>query len=612
MTMRVADPVRPRRATGATVVLLGAVGVLVAAFFQLQVVGRSEFELKSRDNRLRPITIPPARGAIYDRRGRVLADNVPGYSLSLLPSPVDSARATLERLASYLALDSADVEAHLGRFGRRPQSALVIADNLSFEQVAAIEERRPEFRHTVIDTHPRRRYPSGPAIGHVIGYVGEISEDELESESFQDYDAGRIIGRQGIERQYEASLGGTPGVRYVEVNARNMIVSEFGGKSTVEAVTGTDMILGLDLTLQEYADSIFPEGMRGGLVALDPVNGEVLALYSYPTFDPNLFIGGISTDNWTRLRDDPDRPLLNRVTTALYPAGSTWKLVMATLAMRDGSLGIGSVMPTSCNGALQYGRRAFRCWKPNGHHVLDLSGAIKESCNVFFYQVGLRLGLDPLLEGVNSLGFNSATGIDLPTETSSRFPVTRAWYDERFGPRGWTESVILNLSIGQGETEQTLLRMAQFYSALALGESPVIPHLIRNEALDQRRESWTLNLPEERRLELLGALKRVVNEPGGTAYGSRLQNWTAAGKTGTAQNPHGDPHSWFVGFAPAEAPRIVIAVIVEQGHPDNQRSLAVPMANQIMNRFLELEGVEPNPPLPIPRRVVIPLDTADE
>ncbi|MEN8145034.1 MAG: penicillin-binding protein 2 [Gemmatimonadota bacterium] len=610
--MRVADPVRPRRAAGATAVLLGVIGILVAAFFQLQVVGRSEFELRSRDNRLRPITIPPARGAIYDRRGRVLADNVPGYSISLLPGPVDSARATLQRLASYLALDSADVEAHLTRFRRHPQSALVVSDNLSFEQVAAIEERRPEFRHTVIDTHPRRRYPSGQAIGHVIGYVGEISEDELDSAPFLDYDAGRIIGRQGIERQYEASLGGTPGMRYVEVNARNMIVSEFGGQSTVEALTGTDLVLGLDLTLQEYADSIFPEGRRGGLVALDPTNGEVLALYSHPTFDPNLFIGGISTDDWSRLRDDPDRPLLNRVTTALYPAGSTWKLVMATLGMRDAGLGIGSVMPTACGGALQYGRRSFRCWKPSGHGILDLSGAIKESCNVFFYQVGLRIGLDPLLEGVNSLGFNNPTGIDLPSETSSRFPVSREWYDTRFGPRGWTESVILNLSIGQGETEQTLLRMAQFYSALALGESPVIPHLIRNESLDQRRESWTLGLPEERRLELLGALKRVVNEPGGTAYGSRLADWTAAGKTGTAQNPHGEPHSWFVGFAPLEAPRIVIAAIVEQGHPDNQASLAVPLATKVMNRFLELEEVEPNPPLPIPTRVSLPLAAADE
>ncbi|MEE9207984.1 MAG: penicillin-binding protein 2 [Gemmatimonadota bacterium] len=610
--MREADSVRPRRAAGATVVLFAAIGILVASFYQLQVVGRSDFELRSRDNRLRPITIPPARGAIYDRRGRVLADNVPGYSISLLPSPVDSARATLERLASYLALDSADIEAHLSRLRRRPQSALVIDDNLSFDQVAAIEERRPDFRHTVIETHPRRRYPSGPAIGHVIGYVGEISEAELESESFQDYDAGRIIGRQGIERQYEASLGGTPGVRYVEVNARNMIVSEFGPQSTVEAITGSDLVLGLDLTLQEYADSIFPQGMRGGLVAIEPGTGEVLALYSRPTFDPNLFIGGISTDDWTRLRDDPDRPLLNRVTTALYPAGSTWKLILATLGMRSGVLSIGSRMPTSCDGTLQYGRRAFRCWKATGHHVLDLSGAIKESCNVFFYQVGLRLGLDPLLAGVNSLGFNSPTGIDLPTETSPRFPASREWYDERFGPRGWTESVILNLSIGQGETEQTLLRMAQFYSALVTGDSPVVPHLMRNEALEQKRESWTLDLPEERRLELLNALKRVVNEPGGTAYGSRLRDWTSAGKTGTAQNPHGAPHSWFVGFAPFEAPRIVVAAIVEQGHPDNQSSLAVPLANRIMNRFLELEGVEPNPPLPIPRPVILPLDTVDE
>ena len=267
-------------------------------------------------------------------------------------------------------------------------------------------------------------------------------------------------------------------------------------------------------------------------------------------------------------------------------------------------VGIDTYMPTSCRGALQFGRRAFRCWKPEGHGPLDLSGAIKESCNVYFYQLGMRLGLDPLLSGVDGLGFNRTTGVDIPGEMSGRFPPSRDWYDRRFGRRGWTEAVVLNLSIGQGETEMTLIRMAQFYAALALGQRPVVPHLLQSEALQEVREDWSLDLPEPRRRELLRGLRRVVNEPGGTAYFYRPLEWTLAGKTGTAQNPHGEPHSWFVGFAPADDPRIVIAAIVENGHPDDQTSRAVPFAVQVVSRYLQLEGIPPDrvieAPAPIP------------
>ncbi len=602
MPARMTDPPRPyraRRARVAKLLLWGVVAILVAAFFRLQVIGAGEYRLRSEENRLRAIPIPPARGAIYDRRGRLLAENIPGYSLSILPSGPDSARATLERLSPYVGLTERDVELLIEKYRRLPQLPLLVRDDLAFEQVAAIEQRRPQFRLVVIDTHPRRRYPSGPSAGHVIGYVAEISETELDRPEFSGYEAGRVVGKKGIERQYESTLAGVPGVRYVEVNARGSIVSEFGPRPSVAAVPGEDLVLSLDLALQELADSIFPVDHRGGALAVDPRNGEVLLLYSHPTFDPNLFIGGISPEEWARLRDDPAQPLLNRATSALYPPGSTWKLVLATLALRSGIASIDSRMPNSCRGALRYGDRPFRCWRPEGHGSLDMSGAIKESCNVFFYQLGLRMGLDRLLAGVDGLGFNTVTGIDLPSELAGRFPPSRDWYDQRFGSRGWTEAVTLNLSIGQGETEQSLLRMADFYAALALGDSPVVPHLRRSESLDNRRASWSLELPEARRQELIQALTRVVNEAGGTAYWHRPRDWTMAGKTGTAQNPHGEPHSWFVGFAPAEDPRILVVAIVESGHPDNQTSLAVPFASQIVQRYLRLEGVPPTTSPPV-------------
>jgi penicillin-binding protein 2 len=283
------------------------------------------------------------------------------------------------------------------------------------------------------------------------------------------------------------------------------------------------------------------------------------------------------------------------VSTAGYEPGSTWKLVISTVGMRTGSLSIDTYMPHVCRGGLAYGNRVFRCWNPSGHGGLDLSGAIKGSCNVYFYQAGQRIGLDALTSEVAKLGFGERTGIDLPFETPGVFPHSRAYFDERYGRRGWTESVVWNLAIGQGENKQSLLRMASFYSALATGQSPVRPHLARDENLARNRMEWSLGLPDANRLALVGAMQRVVNEPGGTANRFRLGPWTLAGKTGTAQNPQGAPHSWFVGFAPAYDPRIVIAAIVEQGHPDGTVSLAVPYASALVNRYLELIDLPAEP-----------------
>lgn len=567
--------------------LLGALLLLLAAFFRLQVIGSSEFVLRSQENRLRAITVPAPRGTIYDRHGRVVAENVPGYSISLLPGSPDTLRATLDRLAPYLNLDEERIERLLAKHRRFPNQPLVVRDDASFAEVSAIEERRPDFPRTVVEMRPRRHYPAGRAIAHLAGYVGEISEAELERAAYAEYEPGRIVGKDGLERQYEGSLSGVPGVRFVEVSALGSIVRDFGPRAAIDVEPGADLTLGLDLALQQFADSIFPEGMRGGVVALDPRSGEVLVLYSHPTFDPNEFIGGIELSLWRSLQDDPAKPLLNRVSTSAYPPGSTFKLVVASTGMRRGQLAIGSYMSTSCFGAFGYGNRLFRCWKAGGHGPLDLAGAVTQSCNVYFYQAGMRLGLDALMEGAETYRFGRPTGIDLPYETPGAFPVSRQWYDERYGERGWTESVVLNLAIGQGENQQSLLRMAQFYTALATGKPPIVPHIARSEVLADRREAWELGLSELQRSQLVEALRAVVNEPRGTAYPYRSRRWEMAGKTGTAQNPHGAPHSWFIGFAPVDEPEIVIAAIVEFGHPDNQVSLAVPFAIRIAERYLD-------------------------
>jgi len=593
---------RRQRGRIAALCLFVALGILAAAFFRLQVISGAQYALRSEENRFRAITVPAPRGTIYDRNGRVVAENVPGYVISVLPGPRDTIAATLDRLAVPLGIGPELREELIGRNRQRPNEPLVVRDNATFEQVSYVEQRRPEFRRVVVESHPRRRYPMGREVAHMIGYVGEISPQELLEPRYESYEPGRIVGKAGLELEYESTLGGTPGVRYVEVNALGSIVRDDIARGT-PATPGRDLQLGIDLELQALASRTFPDTLRGGVVAIDPATGEVLVLYSHPTFDPNAFIGGIPTDLWRELNEDPAQPLYNRVSTAGYPPGSTWKLVMSTVGMRTGDLTIDSYMPHICTGGLTYGNRYFRCWNPAGHGGQTLAGAIKVSCNVYFYQAGERIGLDALLGTVPQLGFGGRTGIDLPYETQGRFPESRAWFDDRYGPRGWTESVVWNLAIGQGENQQSLLRMASFYTALATGESPIRPHLARDENLAARRADWTLGLPEARRTELLDAMTRVVNEQGGTAYRFRLADWALAGKTGTAQNPQGAPHSWFVGFAPARAPRIVIAAIVEHGHPDGTTSLAVPYAAGIVEAYLRSIG-EPPEPGRAPRPVV--------
>lgn len=576
-----------RRARGARAVLIVAFLLLTGAFFRLQILHSSSYELRSERNRLRAITVPAPRGTMYDRNGRVVAENVPGYSVSLLPGREDTVRATLERLAPVLGFSQEEQDALMKKYRALPQRPLLVSDDATFGQVSSIEERRPEFRRVVVDMRPRRRYPDGRVVAHVVGYVGEISEAELQEPEFAGYDAGRIVGKAGLEREYEDTLGGEPGVRYVEVNALGGIVRELGPAPAVKPVPGHDLKLSLDMNLQDYADSIFPPGHKGGVVGLDPHTGGVLLFYSHPTFDPDDFVGGVDPTTWEALRTDSAKPLLNRVTGAVYPPGSTWKPVVSVMAMRRGLVSIGDHMDIPCRGSLRYGDRVWRCWKPDGHGSLDLAGAIEQSCDVYFYQLGMKLGLDAMMEGARRMHFGEPTGIDLPHEASGYFPTSRQWYDKRYGPRGWTDAVVLNLAIGQGENQESLLQNAVFYVALATGRRPIVPHLVQSRALEQRRVDWSLDIPDAKRRQIVGALIGVVNDPDGTAHAWRLHRWTMAGKTGTAQNPHGAPHSWFVGFAPAHDPDIVVAALVENGHPDNSTSLAVPYVSAIIRRYLE-------------------------
>ncbi len=558
-------------------------GALIAQFFRIQILKHTTYALRSDENRIRALPIPAARGTIYDREGRVLAESVPGYSISVLPLSIDSLRVALDSLAAILELSEEKVDRLMAAYRQHPNQPVTVESDASFAEVSAIEERRAYLPGgIVIATAPKRHYRWGPLLAHVIGYVGEISDEELGRPEFAGYEPGRVIGQTGVEQVYERRLAGVPGIRYVEVNALGRLVGEFRGRKPVPAVPGRDLFLNIDLDLQTRAAELFPDTAAGAVVAIDPRDGAVLAMYSSPSFDPNMFVGKFDPEEWRKLNSDPGRPLFNRAISATYAPGSVFKLVVAAVAMAEGEADPDTYMPIPCRGALQYGNRVFKDWKPSGHGALDLIGAIRESCDVYFYQLGIKLTLERLLADVPRLGFGRPTGIDLPSEAAGVFPPDTSWYTRRYGRSGWTSAAVLNLAIGQGENAQTPLKLAQFYAALATDGTLPTPRVARDGPIAE--PAGRVPLDASQLAALKGALVQVVNEPTGTARGSRLRRWTLAGKTGTAQNPHGEDHAWFVGFAPAEDPQILAVAIVEGG--GHGSSAAAPIVSRLIDFYL--------------------------
>ncbi|HEX8693449.1 MAG TPA: penicillin-binding protein 2 [Longimicrobium sp.] len=585
---------RALQAAGAIVLTLGTLG---AAFFRTQVLRNSEFELRAEDNRFRVLPLAAPRGAVLDRDGRVIAETIIGYSLSLEPGPADSLRARLAPVAAVMGLDEARLQELEEWALRHPDEPVPISQNLTFEQVSWLEERAGRIPRLRLQSHPVRRYPAGPAVAHLVGYVGEIDDRELESEEFRGYRSGQNVGKSGVERQFERTLGGRLGARYVEVDARGKVVRRFGEELTEAPQPGGDVRLTLDLDLQRYAHEIWPKDKRGAVVAMIPSTGEILALYSAPNYDPNLLVGGIPREVWRQLNTDPGRPLLNRAASGTYPPGSTWKLATALVGLERGVITPQEVLPISCTGGMAYAGRYSRCWKREGHGPQDLIRAIANSCNVYFYQLGIRLTLDVLSREGTRLGFSRRTGIDLPGEKSGRFPTGKEWYVRRFGWKP-TPSEVMSLAIGQGPNDQTPLRMAQFFSALAGDGTARAPHL-RLDAqapveTDLRVSRPTLEAVRE-------GMARVIEE-GGTAHAVELARWRLYGKTGTSQNTADPkkPHGWFTGFAGPRngAPEIVVAVIVEFG--ESGSGSAAPIGAKLADFYLNRKHGFPTPPLPAP------------
>ncbi len=572
-----------RRGRLSSLLVTGIMAVLATAFFRTQVLDFQQYALRSEENRLREVPLPAPRGQILDRHGEVIADNIPGYTVSLVSPGPDSLAAVLTRLSSIVPLSSDRIAAAVARLKRDRARPVVLFSDASFDEVSVLEEHRIDFPSLIIQAAPKRYYPDGAAVAGLVGYTGEISDAELNLPAYSDYEAGQQVGKGGLEREYEAQLRGREGSRFVEFDARGRVVRETGARPDLPPESGPPLQTNIDLDLQRFAANYFGDSIEGGVVVMEPKTGAVLALVSAPSFDPNRFIGGIPSDYWKQLQEDPRHPLYNKAIQGTYPPGSTFKLATAVLALEQGLVTMDSRMPAPCTGGYLFGSRYFRCWDHAGHGSLTLAEAIAKSCDVYFYQLGLKLTIANFLAGGVGLHFDDRSGIDLPNESRPAWPVNTAYLDRKYGPTGWTNATTLNLAIGQGENSQTVVNMARFYTALATDGYAATPSIAKREV---HREK-IIDLPPEQMAQLRDALASVVSSRG-TAASAQLKGIPIAGKTGSAQNgAHTD--AWFVGFAPEDNPQIVVSVLLVAGE---HGSLAARVASKIFEHYLKRPVIE--------------------
>jgi penicillin-binding protein 2 len=596
-------------------ILMGFLVISVLVFglrlFFLQVIKASYYKRISDENRIQPVFLSAPRGIIKDRNGKVITANRYSYTVFLIPSEAKNLDILSEKLAPILNLDHFTLKDKLQAGWAKKYEPIKLKKDVDFQTICAIEEQSQDLPGVIYQVEQSRSYPDCHWAGHVLGYIKELSKQELSlgstssrGESSLDdsasiksapgenrgYRLGGYIGREGVEKQYDDLLRGKDGMSFLEVTAAGKILGPLEDKEPDLPTKGADMKLTIDLDLQAEAESALTTYESGAVVALDPQNGEILTLVSKPGFDANLLSGALSPQDWKEISQNPLHPLLSRTIQATYPPGSTIKLLTAGAAL-ESKLANRDTYFSPCFGSYFFGNRSFHCWRPEGHGRLNLVQAIVQSCDVYFYQLGLRVGLERWSRYAKLCGFGEKTGVDLPQEAKGFVP-SPEYYNKKFGKGEWVKNLVINLAIGQGEILVTPLQLACFYGGLSTDGTIYQPHILKEITTPDGRvianQSKVLRrLPfSHSTLRLLkDAMIGVVNEGYGTGNLARIADVTVAGKTGTAQNPHGENHAWFVGYAPAENPQIVVAVLVENaGHGG---TFAAPVAKSIISKYLK-------------------------
>ncbi len=570
------------------------VGYLLAFYF-LQVVKASHYSELAEANRARRIAVPPPRGPILDRFGRIVARNRPAFDVVLNRERAADVEATLRALDQVLEGELDDLRDQVKRASSRPRyEPVLLGSDVSLQVVSWVEARRADLPGVSIVMNMKRSYPEGDSGSHYLGYVGEVTRGMLESGGFPGLVQGDIVGKAGVERTYNAELQGLRGERRVVVNSAGRVLGEMGGGA--EPTPGGEIRLTINLDMQRELDAAF-EGLVGAGVFLDPRTGELLAVTSRPGFDPNVFARRFTRQVWRALVEDPQHPLQNRAVQSAYSPGSTFKPVMAAAA-----LGEGVAVPSttfSCGGSgVFYGRR-FLCHEKQGHGAVDMKRAIQVSCNIYFYNLGQRLGIEAVAKYAREMGLGARTGIDIAHEAPGLVP-TPEW-KLRVHKDRWYPSETISVAIGQGPLMITPLQMALVQGFIASDGARVTPRLrLRSEDAAFARREEPGGLVARRHLEVIRQAEWSVVNEWGTGTRARIEGRDVCGKTGTAQvyaasagvddedlPPEMRDHAWFVGFAPRDDPRVSFAVIVEHG--GHGGTAAAPIVKRVLERYFETE-----------------------
>lgn len=544
--------------------------ILGVRLYQLQVVEHSRFAGIAEANQVRVVSKEAPRGLIYDRNGRIIVDNKSQYNLNIIPYETAKNDSVYSLLSAILGVSEKEIRQRVQKNYRGLFLPARVATDIDFDVLTEIEERRLELPGVLYSLEPIRSFRGPANLSHVLGYLREVDKDDLEMIRDYSYHAGDLIGWNGVEREYENILHGKKGFEYVQVNVYGQVVGKIEDERSVQPQFGNDLYLTVDIGLQAYAEELL-EDKKGAAIVMDAESGEILAMVSKPDYSPELFSGIVESDVWNSLLNDPDRPLYNRATQGTYPAGSTFKLVAVFASLEEKILDPESEV--FCRGVYRLGRREFKCWKLSGHGRMNLYDAIVNSCNVYFYSLIRKMDLNLWADYARRFQFGELTNVDLYGESQGVVP-DDDFLNEKYGVGGWTEGNKLNLVIGQGDLLVTPLQMVRFAGTLATHGKLVTPHLGLKylDRQSNRFQTFVFTNPDSVRgisassWEFVErAMYDVVNSKNGTGRAARVRDLDVYGKTGTAQNPHGDSHSWFIGYSKIDGQILAVTVIIEHG-----------------------------------------------
>jgi penicillin-binding protein 2 len=593
------DKVSAIRLTATQYIILAIFLVLAYGLWRLQVMQSDYYALAAEKNRIRNVPVLAPRGKILDREGRTIVDNYPSFTALLLRDSTRDLNADADLIAQGLHLDANDVRTRIRRFASMPQyRPIFLKEDITPDELAFIEAHRNELPELDTIMDHRRLYPRNGFMAHLIGYVGEVSEDMLNEPQFELYNPGDVVGISGVERQYNTVLMGQNGSRQALVDSHGREVGRLG---ETEAVPGKQLKLTVDIDLQIAAEEAL-EGKNGAIVAMDPRTGEILAMASRPTFNPSDFSVHISRDQWSKLVNDPDKPLLNKAIQAQLAPGSTFKIIMATAGLQEG---IAQDMHVICNGGAEFYGRYFKCWitaRHQTHGLVDIYKGVYQSCDVFFYTLAEKLGIERIAKYATMLGLGQKTGIDLPQEVSGVMP-SEEWKWKNFKQK-WFAGETISVGIGQGAIAATPIQMARAFAAISSGGHMVRPHVTNPTDLPPG-VAQASNVPDEvtipidpKNWEIVTDAMAQVVSPVGTAALSQIKGVDMAGKTGSAQTisnalkakmsaaekaEHKD-NGWFVGVEPRRNPEIVVCGLYEEGEHGDKTARVVA---QVIKAFVD-------------------------